>query len=153
MRNQHDLVVVAKPGKTSHLYIVRGIPGAGKSTYAKELQQMGHAPCHIEADMYFERTGKYLFDMEKLHAAHNWCLTTVQVLLNQGNRVVVANTFTTYKEVKDYVNYAKLNGHGVTLVTMNNNFGSVHNVPEETMQRMRERFEDHDTIRDKIQNA
>ena len=151
MNNQHDLVQIAAPvsGK-SHLYLIRGLPGSGKSTYAKTLLSLYENIVHIESDMFFERTGQYLFDMEKLYAAHNWCINTAQILLNKGVKIVVANTFTTYNEMKDYVSYAKLNGHGVTLITMNKEYGSVHNVPEETMQKMRARFESHNTIRDKI---
>lgn len=149
MSTKNDYVLIGQDGK-SHLTIIRGVPGMGKTTYAKLLMKEGNADNHIESDMWFERTGQYLFDREKLHAAHNWCLATVQVLLNQGKKVIVSNTFTTYKELKDYVNYCKINGHGLTLVSMTKEYGSIHKVPEETMQAMRERYESHDEIREKI---
>ena len=103
--------------------------------------------------MYFERSGEYLFDCTKLGAAHNWCQSTTQTLLNQGNKVVVSNTFTTYREMGPYVKYAKQNGIGLTLITMTKEYGSIHSVPEETMIKMRERFESHNNIREKILNA
>lgn len=149
--NKHDLVLLADQfaGK-GHLFLIRGVPGSGKTTYAKKLLEEYNNIVHIEADMFFERTGQYLFDREKLHTAHNWCLNTAQILLNQGVKVIVANTFTTYKEVKDYLNYAKRNGHGITLVTMGTEYGSIHNVPEDVLQAMRERLQDHDYIRKQI---
>ena len=45
------------------LYIVRGIPGSGKSTFAKTLGGI-----HIEADQYFvDGDGNYNFDGSKKH--------------------------------------------------------------------------------------
>jgi predicted ABC-type ATPase len=151
-RTQNDFVVVGQPGK-GHLYIVRGIPGSGKSTYAKELVSMGHAVKHIESDMYFERSGKYVWSAEKLKDARFWCLRTVQTLLNQNGRVVVSNCFLNYKAIKDFARYAKINGHAVTLVTMNTEYSSIHDVPAETIATMKDKFESHESIREKIVNA
>ena len=39
------------------LYIVRGVPGSGKSTFAKSIGGI-----HIEADQFFMENGKYNFD-------------------------------------------------------------------------------------------
>jgi len=48
------------------LYIVRGIPGSGKSTFAKTL-----GGNHYEADMYFiGESGNYNFDPTKIKDAH-----------------------------------------------------------------------------------
>jgi predicted kinase len=43
------------------LTIVRGLPGSGKSTYAKSLNVF-----HIEADMFCMKDGKYEFDAERV---------------------------------------------------------------------------------------
>jgi len=56
------------------LFLLRGLPGAGKSTLAKSLGGK-----HIEADMYFEYEGKYKFDASRLKEAHDWCQNTVKV--------------------------------------------------------------------------
>lgn len=40
--------------------ILRGLPGSGKSTYAKKLAEEGWL--HFENDMYFMKNGKYVFD-------------------------------------------------------------------------------------------
>ena len=51
------------------LYIVRGIPGSGKSTFAKTLGGQ-----HFEADMYFiDESGNYKFDITEIKLAHEWC--------------------------------------------------------------------------------
>ncbi len=52
------------------LYIVRGIPGSGKSTFAKTLGGQ-----HYEADMFFiDENGVYNFDFTKIKDAHQWCI-------------------------------------------------------------------------------
>ena len=43
------------------IYLLRGLPGAGKSTVAKRLGGE-----HYEADMYFMQDGEYKFDGAKL---------------------------------------------------------------------------------------
>jgi predicted ABC-type ATPase len=121
------------------MLLVRGLPGSGKSTFAKTFPMF----FHIEADMWFCRHGDYNWKAEEAFAAHRWCRHTVQVILNQGKDVIVANTFTTLKEMNDYIEYAEVNGHGITVYTMKDDFGSIHNVPEETMERMRARFVSH----------
>ena len=54
------------------LYILRGVPGSGKSTYANEIMsnlrdRIGE---HYEADMYFMDNGKYNWNADKLYFAH-----------------------------------------------------------------------------------
>jgi adenylate kinase family enzyme len=48
------------------IYLVRGIPGSGKSTFAKSL-----GGTHFETDQFFMVDGKYNFDGSKLKEAHN----------------------------------------------------------------------------------
>ncbi len=52
------------------LYIVRGIPGSGKSTFAKQLVGADFLVC--EADKYFMVDGEYKFDATKLKQAHDF---------------------------------------------------------------------------------
>lgn len=125
------------------LIIVRGLPGSGKSTYAKTLVDLDCADLFLEADQYFEDGfGNYLFDATKLHAAHKWCQYEVKRYLGMGMTVVVSNTFTTAKEMKPYIQMAEELGLDVDVIRMMDNFGSIHNVPDHTIERMRDRFVD-----------
>lgn len=125
------------------LIIVRGLPGSGKSTYAKSLVDTGRADIFVEADQYFEDGfGNYLFDATKLHAAHKWCQYEVKRYLGMGMTVVVSNTFTTLKELKPYLEMAEELDVSVDVCRMMNEFGSIHNVPDHTIERMRNRFVD-----------
>ena len=76
------------------LYIVRGIPGSGKSTFAKTL-----GGTHFETDNFFMVDGEYKFDVTKLKVAHEWCQNSVNtaMILNittdLNNTIVVSNLF------------------------------------------------------------
>lgn len=134
--------------------IVRGLPGSGKTTLAKGLSlrvsQAGTPSAVVSADMYFHKdTGKYDFDREELYRAHRWCQDTTNILLQDGIEVYVANTFLGFKEMASYLSYATLHNFGITLITANNDFGSVHEVSEETMMRFRNRIQTHDHIIDR----
>ena len=118
------------------LYIVRGIPGSGKSTFAKSL-----GGTHFEADMFFMKDGEYKYDMFKIKEAHKWCQEQTDRVLAEGEMVVVSNTFTTKKELKPYFELAKKYNIIPTVILCQNNFGSIHNVPEETIEKMKQRFQ------------
>ena len=56
------------------LYIVRGIPGSGKSTFAKKLLQQGKVQQHLEADEFMtDKNGDYKFDPTILQKCHQQC--------------------------------------------------------------------------------
>lgn len=121
------------------MILIRGLPGSGKTTFAKRLMKIDSA--HFEADMYFiDADGKYIFDVNKLGAAHAWCQSETDNALYYKQNVIVSNTFTTAKELKPYFEIAKKYGIIPIVLTCHNNFGSVHNVPEETLEKMKARF-------------
>jgi len=123
----------------SELYIVRGIPGCGKSTFAEKI-----ADVVLSADMYFEREGEYIFDAKQIKAAHEWCLFECErAMESQTVDVAVANTFTQKWEMQKYLALAEKYDYTVTTVIVENRHGSknIHDVPEETIKRMVDRFE------------
>jgi len=122
------------------LLIIRGIPGAGKTTAAKALIDVGAYDVFYEADQFFEFFGEYKFDASKLGTAHNTCRISVRNALAEGKRVIVSNTFTTWKEIVDYLKLAEAYGASVQILELQTNFGSIHDVPEDKIEQMRERF-------------
>jgi predicted kinase len=126
------------------LYIVRGIPGSGKSTFAKSLGSV-----HFEADMFFMKDGEYKYDMFKIKEAHKWCQDSVNtaMILNTtagiNQTIVVSNTFTQEWEMKPYFDIAEVYGYKVFSIIVENRHGGVneHNVPEEVLSLMKNRFE------------
>jgi predicted kinase len=127
------------------LYIVRGIPGSGKSTFAKTL-----GGTHIEADQYFvDVDGNYNFDGGKIKLAHEYCRAQTEAWMRTDgtqvnvDRIVVSNTFTQEWEIKPYFELAKEYGYKVFTIIVENRHGgkNVHEVPEDKIQMMKDRFE------------
>jgi predicted ABC-type ATPase len=125
------------------LYIVRGLPGSGKSTVAGKLA----GEFVYEADGYFysinqeTQTVEYNFDPTQIGRAHKWCKDQVEKRIKTGNDIAVANTFTQKWEVEPYIELAKKYGYDVQIITVQSNFKNVHGVPDKSIERMRARWE------------
>lgn len=124
----------------SKLLLIRGLPGSGKSTLAKTVF-VPQGYLHFEADMFFERSGTYVFDASKLGQAHGWCQFETGKNLKAGKDVVVTNTFTTLKEIKDYIHIAKTMNAELTIIHAQGNFNNVHGVPEDKLAAMKARWQ------------
>lgn len=129
------------------LLLVRGLPGSGKSTYAKTYPVALQGYFHIEADMYFvPADGIYRFDRTKLGAAHDWCQHQCARALERGENCVVSNTFVKRWELVPYLKMAKTLGADVDIVTCTILYGSVHGVPTEVLTRMAKSWESHEDL-------
>lgn len=123
-----------------HLIIVRGLPGSGKSTFAKRLSAAGFL--HFETDMWMtDENGKYRFDPSQLKRCHEACQNAVRKSLDRGVSVVVSNTFSRIWEMQPYLDmpYEK------TVVECQGSFDNVHGVPTHTIRAMKERWETYPT--------
>jgi predicted kinase len=126
------------------LYIIRGLPGSGKSTEARRIQSELSNKCDwFEADMFFvnPHSEQYEFNRELLGKAHAWCREKTEISLSKGNSVIVSNTFSTLQELKPYQYLANKLGIKIDIRQMNNSFGSIHNVPEDTIFNMKKRWQ------------
>lgn len=129
-----------------NVYLIRGLPGSGKTTLAHELLESdptGLNSVHCEADAYFHTPeGEYKFDASKLGEAHTQCWMKYLNALQKGvPLVIVSNTFTTNNEMNKYVDMAEHYLYALTVIHMENNHGSIHNVPPDTIDRMARRWE------------
>lgn len=120
--------------------ILRSRSGAGKSTLARSLASLASGAVICEADQFFVNPidGTYSFDANKLAAAHHYCRSKFeQALKNKAPLVVVANTNTTTREYKFYLDKARECGYITHVVVVENvhNTKNVHNVPEEVLER------------------
>jgi adenylate kinase family enzyme len=122
------------------IFLIRGLPGSGKSTYAQKLLNIHPDAVHVEADMFFIRDEEYEFEPSKLKEAHDWCFVSFNKALLQSQKVIVSNTFTTYDELKRYFDTAYLMKVPIVVVEMLTQYESAHGVPEQTMQRMKSRW-------------
>lgn len=123
------------------MFILRGAPGAGKTTMADRIRGCGS--CFIfETDNFFVDSinrHDYHFDSKLLGIAHSW---------NQGEviracrdcpevPVIVANTFVHNWEIKPYLEIAKAFNRRVFVLTLRTEHDNVHNVPEKTVSQHR----------------
>lgn len=129
----------------NNFVLIRGLPGSGKTTKALEIA----CDDHYEADQYFTIDGKYVFDQSKLSAAHEWCFDSVVESMKNGRSVSVANTFTRFWEMDNYINAAILYNYNITIITMLTEYGSIHNVPKTIIDKMSERFLDSKVVANK----
>jgi predicted kinase len=126
------------------LYLLRGVPGSGKSTVAQNI-----GGTHFETDKYFMVDGEYKFDPTKLKQYHQMCQNEVNLAMIQNHTahlndvIVVSNTFTQEWEMKPYFDLAKTYGYQVFSLIVENRHGGLnqHGVPEDKVQIMKDRFE------------
>ena len=126
------------------LYIVRGLPGSGKSTYVRDCSDAWDDD-HWEADMFFENdAGDYRFDGKLIEEAHKWCYTNVLRSLRNGYNVWVSNTFTRVWEMTPYIDMVNLVEEDVEIVIIEikTQFESIRGVPEKTLKSMKDRWEE-----------
>ena len=121
------------------LTLIRGLPGSGKSTMARQIAAETGA-LHVEADMRVNYSQKFYPDAVRM--AHAICQSQARHELVYGGSVVVSNTFTRQWEMQPYLDMARKYGVQVEIITSSGDYGSIHDVPDEAIQAMRERWEE-----------
>ena len=121
------------------LYLFRGEPGSGKSDAARKL--VPHA--NFAADDFFEKPdGSYEFDPKLAGVAHLECQRRVAEHMAGGvSPIAVHNTFSESWEAEPYWLLAYCHGYTVQVIECQGDFGSVHDVPEASIQAMRDRWQ------------
>lgn len=115
------------------LYIIRGLPGSGKSTLGKQLC----GEHSYQADDFFYVKGEYRFDGSLLAHAHYHCEQNVSNAMQEGvDKIATCNVFAIQKDVDAYIKLAQEYRYSIQLIECQSNFGSVHNVPQKTIQQM-----------------
>jgi len=122
------------------LFLVRGLPGSGKSTLAHEL-----APnANVAADDYMiDDDGNYDFRIEQLAYCHAECFKYVEACMRERvDTIAVHNTFSRKSEAQKYFELAERLGYKVFVVECQNQFGNVHGVPQDVIEKMNARWEE-----------
>jgi tRNA uridine 5-carbamoylmethylation protein Kti12 len=136
-------------GIVKKCFIMRGLPGSGKSTVAKDLA--GENGLIFSTDNFFMKDGVYCFDPSLLGKNHALNFEAFSKAVIDGAEIVVVdNTNIARWEYEKYFHLAIKNGYHVSVVTVGN-FGvdsarvyfgrNAHGVPWAAYERMIARFE------------
>jgi len=131
----------------SKLILIRGIPGAGKSTYAKKLFNDSEIFMWTESDDYWLRPDQYYdFNFKRIKEAHAWCFrqTKSWMIRTSHSNIAVANTFTELWEMQKYIDLAEELDFDLEVHRLDGGFENTHGVQEETLKKMVDRFEDYE---------
>lgn len=124
------------------LIIVRGASGSGKTTLANYLARE-HGIVTSADDFLTNADGVYDWHWSKLSAAHKACEDKVKDAMDYSMpKIIVANTFTTEKEVQTYIDIAKSYGYSYFSVVVENRHGgtNVHDVPEDSVTKQKNKL-------------
>lgn len=140
------------------VYILRGLPGCGKSTLAKSLTDEDRI---FESDKYprlYDASGK-LLDIDLLKKSHQWCYDQFCNALLDGTEkpIVISNTSTQIWEYARYMHAAEKHEYAVQIIdcealivpslygniVINEQVNSSKQVPRSMRDKMQARFERH----------
>lgn len=130
--------------------VMRGVPGSGKSTYAKKIAQealdMEFLPIICSADDFFMVEDQYKFDVTKLSEAHKYCLRKFMLAVqDRHDPIVVDNTNINIEDIAPYVAVGEAFGYEVEVIQVDTNpeiagGRNVHGVPPARVRDMYQRF-------------
>ncbi|XP_038261536.1 NEDD4-binding protein 2-like 1 isoform X1 [Dermochelys coriacea] len=137
---------------SKRLYLLRGLPGSGKTTRARQLKREFPGAVILSTDdFFFTEDGTYVFSHDCLEEAHLWNQKRAHKAMKNGKSpVIIDNTNIHAWEMKPYVIMARENNYEVIfqepdthwkfnvreLARRNN-----HGVPREKIQRMKDQYE------------
>lgn len=129
------------------MIVLSGLPGCGKTTWARALVAARGSGLIVSADDYFVGPdGQYRYIASDVLRAHNACFRRFCVALQQRvPLIVVDNTNTTVKEIERYLNEALASGYASRVVRINADPAvcferQIHDVPPEHFKKVVQRF-------------
>ena len=133
-------------------FLIRGLPGTGKSTIATELAKAaiadGLSAIIHTTDDYHMVDGEYLYDNGKAREYHKKNLRAFQTSCRKGINVVICpNTNIAQSQYGPYVIYAKKHGYKVFKIIMDDfavgrcGKRTVHKMPENIIFGMKRSFD------------
>ena len=130
-----------------YLFLITGAAGAGKSTLAQKIQEVGSKYidpiteiCEADEFWYILGKGKYAFDPKLLWKAHKWCQDNARGVMSNGANLIVSNTNIKPADRKAYFNMADEYGYKVVFIHLRTQFQNQHSVPEKTVADMRNNY-------------
>ncbi len=89
------------------MFILRGLPGSGKSTKTHEIIKQEGSSKVCSADHYFIRPdGIYDWNPKLLKQAHFWCYNNARQGCQQGSTIIIDNTNIKRADMQPYLDLA-----------------------------------------------
>ncbi|XP_002720631.3 NEDD4-binding protein 2-like 1 isoform X2 [Oryctolagus cuniculus] len=145
-----------------HLYLLRGLPGSGKTTLARQLQHdFPRALIFSTDDFFFREDGAYEFNPHFLEEAHEWNQKRARKAMRNGiSPIIIDNTNLHAWEMKPYAVMALENNYEVIFREPDTRWKfnvqelarrNIHGVSREKIHRMKERYEHNVTFHSVLQ--
>ena len=130
--------------ETKNLILLRGLPGAGKSSLANVLSEYGKYPVFAIDDYFTNKiTGEYQFNFAENYLAYKQCESFCMQALAQGIiKVFIDNTFTLDWELTPYFKLAAQFDYALYVITVEkyHNNKNVHDISQEQLVKMAEKY-------------
>lgn len=98
------------------LILMRGLPGSGKSTFAKALTGI-HEAVYVSADEMLESSNGYFWSYPLSCHAHEICRSLVELAMQQQRKVIVLdNMHLRPFRAKPYVDTARKHGYNIEIM-------------------------------------
>lgn len=137
------------------LKIMRGLPGAGKDTWLKNmiadiwLEDPSYEIVVCSADDFFMQGGKYKFVPWQIGQAHEMCKKKCFSAMKDGKNIAISNTNVRFWEYDLYIDMAEFFGYTVVVHSIfdggctNEELAerNLHGVPLEVIERMRNDYQ------------
>lgn len=136
------------------MYILRGLPGSGKSTRAAQISRESTKGCTIvSADIFFIdfATNTYRYDPKLVGVAHDYAVGEChKAAMRKDWTIVVDNTHIHHRDYQRYADIGRANGYTLVFETIGGftpedqktyAARNIHGVTLEAIQRMAATFE------------
>jgi predicted kinase len=143
--------VVERDGSNmTHIIILRGISGAGKSTMVEKISKdRKYKDVFIcSSDHYFMKDGQYKYNPDKIIDAHNYCMRRfLMELPNNHEAIFVDNTNIQMWHFMGYVQVAQALGCTIEIVEVKRDLKNcvrenIHGVPLVCIEAMNKLWEE-----------
>lgn len=95
---------------------------------------------------FINDVGEYVYQADRIAEAHHWCQSMTEQALAAGESVVVSNTFVQRWEIIPYLKLAKRFKAKFEVIECHNNYGSIHGVTPKTIQAMKKRWQEWQSV-------
>jgi predicted kinase len=122
------------------LYLMSGPPGSGKSAKARLIARDKLAVILSTDDFHHTDPNNphlYLFENTRAGECHLANQERCRYFMQKGVNVIIDNTNLTNRQIGPYVRLAREFGFDVEIVYCEGDYGSVHGVPAEVIEKMR----------------